>query len=346
MEENREDKQMKNKLWSANLVTVLTAAALAASMTACGSGNTDTGNTETAAASSEAVTEAGTSSDTEAAGTEETSSTETASSEEATSEEENALDVAGTLMKTEDSPSLDVSITDQEVEDAGKDVKNGVTTKIQFIQVNGDGYEKLQQALDKDNADSMELAKEDLANLAEIPDDTTDTTEDVPQVPYEMDSTVILKRADEKVVSYLRESFSQLGGAHPSTYYTGKNYDAKTGEVLTLRELTPDYDGLYQYVCEELAKRNSENPGNFFDDYESTVHELFYGAALEDETAGTTESGDEGLYLEMQGMIQWYLDKDGLSVIFNDYDIAPYAAGPSVVTIPFSSGLLNTDWEA
>lgn len=344
MEENREDKQMKNKLWSANIVTVLTAAALAASMTACGSGNTDTGNTETAAASSEAVTEAGTASDTEAAGTEETSpAEETTSSEETASEEGNALDVAGTLLKAEASPSLDVSITDQEVENAGSDEKINVNTKIQSVQVTGDGYEKLQQALDKDNADSMELAKEDLANLAEIPDDAA---EEVPQVPYEVDSTVILKRADEKVVSYLRESFSQLGGAHPSTYYTGKNYDAKTGEILTLRELTPDYDGLYQYVCDELAKRNSENPGNFFDDYESTVHELFYGAALEDETAGNTESGDEGLYLEMQGMIQWYLDKDGLSVIFNDYDIAPYAAGPSVVTIPFSSGLLNTDWEA
>lgn len=35
------------------------------------------------------------------------------------------------------------------------------------------------------------------------------------------------------------------------------------------------------------------------------------------------------------GQVQWFLTNDGVTIWFNQYDIAPYAAGPVTVEIPF-----------
>ena len=341
---------MRNKKWSARMTAVMTAAVLTMSVTACGSAqDTEAGKTDAATeqetASTEAITEPGETSDTDTSVNGETGEdgkTQDAQ-EDADAGEENAQDLAAGLLKTEENPDLAVSISDHEVEGADQDEKTAVATKVQYLQVDEDGYEKLQKSLDDDNEESLELAREGWENAADYLKEQAENEET--QTPYEIDSTILLKRADEKVVSYLRDSFSQLGGAHPSTYYTGKNYNAKTGELLTIRDIATDYDALYQYVCEELAGRAAKDPNVYFEGYTDTVHDMFYGADVEGNDA-STENGEIGLYSEMPEMIQWYLDGDGLTVVFNDYDIAPYAAGPSTVTIPFDSGLLNTDWEA
>lgn len=342
---------MRNKKWSARMTAVMTAAVLTMSVAACSSaqdgeaGTADAAGTEQAAASTEAITETGEASDTDTAATDEAAEDGQTSDaqDNADAGEENTQDMAAGLLKTEENPSLAVSISDHEVEGADQDEKTAVATKIQYLQVDEDGYEALQKSLDEDNEENLELAKEGWENAADYLKEQA-KNEDL-QTPYEIDSTILLKRADEKVVSYLRDSFSQLGGAHPSTYYTGKNYNTKTGELLSLRDIAADYDALYQYVCEELASRAAKDPNVYFEGYTDTVHDMFYGADVEgnDESA---VSGETGLYSEMPEMIQWYLDGDGLTVVFNDYDIAPYAAGPSTVTIPYDSGLLNTDWEA
>ena len=43
-------------------------------------------------------------------------------------------------------------------------------------------------------------------------------------------------------------------------------------------------------------------------------------------------------------LLPWYLGDDGLNILFNDYDIAPYAYGPSLVTIPYDSGLIVSEY--
>lgn len=343
---------MRKKILTGKLAAVMTAAALMAAATACSAGT----NAAPAEGSMEAVTEAApaegsTEAVTEAAAdasanTEDNVTTEEAGTTETTESAENAED-SGTLRWENISRSADtklkLSVTNKELEEASENTDLPFSTRIQYVKVDESGYDALQKTLDKDNADSLELAKEEysynaLKNMVEENESAA--------VPFALESTVLKKRADDKVVSYLRESYSQLGGAHPSTYFAGKNYDTKTGSELTLQDVVANYDDVYQYVLDELAK-NEEQPENencYFDGYEDTVKEMFYGNSDFESTVTDANSEETGLYPMPAFSVQWYLGDDGLNILFNDYDIAPYAYGPSLVTIPYDSGLIVSEY--
>ncbi len=327
---------MRKKILTGKLAAVMTAAALMAAATACSAGT----NAAPAEGSTEAVTEAApaeesTEAVTEAAAdasanTEDNVTTEEAGTTETTESAENAGD-SGTLRWENISRSADtklkLSVTDKELEEASENTDLPFSTRIQYVKVDESGYDALQKAFDKDNADSLELAKEEYSYNAE-------------------ESTVLKKRADDKVVSYLRESYSQLGGAHPSTFFAGKNYDTKTGSELTLQDVVANYDDVYQYVLDELAKneKQPENENCYFDGYEDTVKEMFYGNSDSESAVTDANSEETGLYPMPASSVQWYLGDDGLNILFNDYDIAPYAYGPSLVTIPYDSGLIAGEY--
>lgn len=343
---------MRKKILTGKLAAVMTAAALMAAATACSAGT----NAAPAEGSTEAVTEAApaeesTEAVTEAvadasANTEDNVTTEEAGTTETTESAENAED-SGTLRWENISRSADtklkLSVTDKELEEASENTDLPFSTRIQYVKVDESGYDALQKALDKDNADSLELAKEEysynaLKNMVEENESAA--------VPFALESTVLKKRADDKVVSYLRESYSQLGGAHPSTYFAGKNYDTKTGSELTLQDVVANYDDVYQYVLDELAKneKQPENENCYFDGYEDTVKEMFYGNSDSESAVTDANSEETGLYPMPASSVQWYLGDDGLNILFNDYDIAPYAYGPSLVTIPYDSGLIVSEY--
>ena len=343
---------MRKKILTGKLAAVMTAAALMAAATACSAGT----NAAPAEGSTEAVTEAApaeesTEAVTEAAAdasanAEDNVTTEEAGTTETTESAENAGD-SGTLRWENISRSADtklkLSVTDKELEEASENTDLPFSTRIQYVKVDESGYDALQKALDKDNADSLELAKEEysynaLKNMVEENESAA--------VPFALESTVLKKRADDKVVSYLRESYSQLGGAHPSTFFTGKNYDTKTGSELTLQDVVANYDDVYQYVLDELAKneKQPENENCYFDGYEDTVKEMFYGNSDSESAVTDANSEETGLYPMPASSVQWYLGDDGLNILFNDYDIAPYAYGPSLITIPYDSGLIAGEY--
>ena len=82
----------------------------------------------------------------------------------------------------------------------------------------------------------------------------------------------------------------------------------------------------------------------FFEDYEDTVKGMFYGFSAEEdlEDSGMTDADREeisdtaGTASDIDN-IQWYLTDNELVVIFNRYDIAGYAFGPTAVQIPFET---------
>ena len=86
----------------------------------------------------------------------------------------------------------------------------------------------------------------------------------------------------------------------------------------------------------------------FFEDYEDTVRGMFYGFSAEEdlEDSGMTAADREetpdtaGTASDIDN-IQWYLTDNELAVIFNRYDIAGYAFGPTAVKIPFETGLVK-----
>ena len=86
----------------------------------------------------------------------------------------------------------------------------------------------------------------------------------------------------------------------------------------------------------------------FFEDYEDNVRGMFYGFSAEEDledsdmtAADREETQDTAGTASDIDNIQWYLTDDELVVIFNRYDIAGYAFGPTAVQIPFETGLVK-----
>lgn len=79
--------------------------------------------------------------------------------------------------------------------------------------------------------------------------------------------------------------------------------------------MVSDYDGIYEYVKKQLEENYDQSM--FFEDYQDTLQKMFYD-----------ESGD-------YGTVQWTISQTGLSIYFNQYDLAPYVAGSQQVDISF-----------
>ena len=119
-------------------------------------------------------------------------------------------------------------------------------------------------------------------------------------------------------VTTVNSSFT--GGAHPNVWRSTANFDLRTGREIAMKDLTGDVDRLQQTVEQELLRQvetlralpdeeSAEGKVHFFEDYAETL-----GNWMERSVAFCDE---------------------GMQVIFGVYDIAPYAAGEQVFTIPY-----------
>lgn len=102
------------------------------------------------------------------------------------------------------------------------------------------------------------------------------------------------------------------GAAHPGSYSLAINYDLGNGRELTLADLFQPGSNYLQVIADyckaELLSRDS-------------VFESFISGA-----DPTTEN-----------YARWNLSNEGLVITFDEYQVAPYAAGRQLVTIPYSA---------
>lgn len=122
-----------------------------------------------------------------------------------------------------------------------------------------------------------------------------------------------------KLVSQIRDlwsfkfdfDFYSDGAAHPGLNSTTLNYDLAQGRELALSDLflpNADYLGaISKYCITELSKQP------FFD-----------------------TPFAEGAQPKPENYRNWNIAPDGLVITFDEYQVAPYAAGPQTVTIPYS----------
>lgn len=105
--------------------------------------------------------------------------------------------------------------------------------------------------------------------------------------------------------------FYANGAAHPGSYSITLNYDLGQGRELALADLfLPNADYLYvisQYCIAELSKQP-----------------FFEGPFT------------EGAQPTPENYSRWNITPDGLMITFDDYQVGPHAAGPQVVTVPYS----------
>lgn len=149
--------------------------------------------------------------------------------------------------------------------------------------------------------DLIELAKQDEAESK---------SKGVDFRPYSLDVTYKVPYNTKDFVSLVVDYYQFTGGAHGLTTRNTYNYDFVKGKRLRLFELFKDgYD--YQTKINSIIKQEiSKNPEEYFQD----------------------QNGFKGI----KNKQDFYIDNDGIVIVFQLYEIAPYVAGIREFHIPFS----------
>ena len=143
--------------------------------------------------------------------------------------------------------------------------------------------------------------------------------------PYTFELTCKPLRADNNVVSILFYSYAYCGGAHGSLATFARNYDAKTGKVLTMKDFG-----------EEVSSLVTDNAVKFINAIQDTDDAFF---------SDKVKAADESV----QSMLEtgsFYLSQDGLVLIDGQYLLQPYAAGIVEFTTSYDDlrGKLNDEY--
>ncbi|MBN2502780.1 MAG: DUF3298 and DUF4163 domain-containing protein [Anaerolineales bacterium] len=146
------------------------------------------------------------------------------------------------------------------------------------------------------------------AQVQEFLDLAAELIEGTPDFPWYLSNGVRVSYLDGGLVSLMLDFDSYTGGAHPYPYSEAVNYDLNTSHLLTLDELfTPGADYLNPVAGE--AQTQLEATGYF--DF------------------------PEGADPTLDNYQDWNITSAGLLVHFDVYQVAPYAAGPQTVAIPY-----------
>ena len=136
---------------------------------------------------------------------------------------------------------------------------------------------------------------------------------------FDLQYAVIGQRGEVWSVKY-SISFYADGAAHPGHYSITINYDLANGREITLDELFISGSN-YLQVISDACKAELSTRGIGFEGFSTGADPL------------------------PENFTNWNLSNEGLIITFDEYQVAPYAAGAQVVTIPFSAlqSVINPD---
>lgn len=177
-------------------------------------------------------------------------------------------------------------------------------------------YPELQQSFDELNAKFWD---ETFTNRNNFAIDYTTAKEDrIDFNPSRTDlNRVDFVRSDSNITSVLKTYDWFGGGAHGGYGYGTYNYDSKTGKQITLDKIIGDEQGFYDVLEKRLKEDYPEveyyDNDNIIQNY--TLNDL---------------DPDEQKY-----KFSWTLGYRSLTVYFQQYEVAPYAAGIQIIDLPF-----------
>ncbi len=174
------------------------------------------------------------------------------------------------------------------------------------------GEENIQTALDVVNDDLKKAAEKFYGdNKDTVKTDKEETG--IENYHLSHDSTdVYVTRRDDKHLSIRVFTYEDYMGAHPIYYISGYNFDVNTGKKLNLYDVIKDKEEFRKYLY-EWCEEHSEEDMIFEEEYKETIDN----------------------YVDEKSDLQFFFyDIDKLCVIFQIYDIAPYAVGVISVEIP------------
>ncbi|MDD3173269.1 MAG: DUF3298 and DUF4163 domain-containing protein [Herbinix sp.] len=119
------------------------------------------------------------------------------------------------------------------------------------------------------------------------------------------------------VLSLYFDQYEYTGGAHGLTLRYSDTWDLQGSRRMELADFFPNNNHYKEYIIQiinkQIAYQIAAGDAMFFDNYEQLVKDNFKAN-------------------------NYYLSKEGLVIYYQQYDIAPYAAGMPTFVIPYGPG--------
>lgn len=131
-----------------------------------------------------------------------------------------------------------------------------------------------------------------------------------PDVVYAYDHTFEVTFISKHVLSILENTYIFSGGAHPDIINDAHTFSLLTGKEITLKDIFFLYTDAEKKLKEFITKHILQNQEDYFLDAKKTIQEM----PLE--------------------KFKFYIDRNGIVVFFNPYEIAPYVRGIVEFVIP------------
>ena len=309
----------KKKSFSLKTSSTLLAVLLAVSTGACGTGNNSDANTGQEISDSAS----GSSDTTQAESTENnTDNTPTGDAEDpAYGADGSDTSVISNVANAEDqkNPASPVTVTfqrtlDEIKADDGKVIfTNSVQMPVVSIENAAEIAEKINadlkeyyQSFSTDNNELVETAKEDYA--ASLGEDGWDF------LGYSTGVNTKVTRMDDAVISFQITVSDYTGGAHGNYGSSGRNYSAKTGELLAFDEISEDYEAFHATVLDYMVNL-AETPA---------YKDKLFGPPSKNDLDSALFDGDK-----------WLFTRSGLSFLAAPYLLGPYASGEIAFMLPY-----------
>jgi hypothetical protein len=212
-------------------------------------------------------------------------------------------------------------IVSRQIKDSDKKLKYEID--VLYPQLTGSvdpNFEKFNQTVRGLMTRKANDFKKEMASDANEPglDGTEETSAESLGSDINSSYVVALARDDLISIEFTVSSYS-AGAAHPNSYTEVVNFDLGSGKQLKLADLflpgAKYVQALSTYCIQDLKKQaKSQGDGVEDDDW------IQKGAAP-----------------ELTNYENWAITRKGLRITFDPYQVAPYAAGPQQVLVPYSA---------
>ena len=235
---------------------------------------------------------------------------------------ENAANVVGTAdsqttdtadeIVEDDVPEEHIEITDITVNENFKYSNGGtVTLSIQAPKLVSETYGENADVFNSLIATEVENLKNKYAKDIAADDTSEFLGESNNNIEYAM--TYEVKKSSDAVVSVLLSIFSYTGGAHGHTVYKAVNFDLNSATSIDMQYVTgvPSEEYL-PFIREYIINKMKNEPD---DTYFSTDDDAISDSSIQE---------------------QFYITESGITVFFQEYEIASYASGIQKFEIPYN----------
>lgn len=200
--------------------------------------------------------------------------------------------------------SNDIIITNKHI----KQETSVINEDINFPKVSStkyiEGVDKINTIIEKD----IFTWREDLTQLSkQYEKDFKDSKDEL--IPFELVTKYDVTYNDNNLLSIPMDYYQFTGGAHGLTTKIGYNFQVDTGNKLKLKDLFNDNFDFKTIINKKVSEEIAKNPQEYF--------------------------GDGADFKGIKDEQDFYLDKDGLVVYFQLYEIAPYSSGIKEFRIPY-----------